>query len=254
MLLVAACTPWPVGAQPAPQVSFRLADRDPSSRTTLASGQPLYLRIAYESNVPVRFRAEAYSGGELVERGAAYNPAPPYPAGDGEGLAWISFREATTIDEIRLTAHDDRWKEIATASYSIDVSWSGARARPREPVSWARRLSDEQQQVMSTAATNASEEDDVLGGVVIAAMGLSIPAYLLLQAFMLLRFRHGWRMAAMVPLVGMIPLALYTLFGLLAGSNLWPLGLLFLTPLALGYLILLSVARFVIPHAARSSG
>jgi hypothetical protein len=50
----------------------------------------------------------------------------------------------------------------------------------------------------------------------------------------------------MAPLVLMVPLAAYTLFAVFAGSNLWPLMLLFLTPLAFSYLAgvtLLKVAR-----------
>jgi hypothetical protein len=67
-------------------------------------------------------------------------------------------------------------------------------------------------------------------------MGWSEPAYVALQVLLLRRLSGGWRRAAMVPLVWMVPAGCYTLFALLAGSNLWPLVLIFLSPLALLFL------------------
>ena len=233
------CGGYVGSAQAPPQVSFRVVETDPASRVTLDGREPVYLRIAYTSDVPVRFRAKGYSRGTLIEEGAAYNPAPVYPAGEGEALAWLSFDDAVEIDEIRITALDDRWREVGTEHLSKDVRWSGGMpGRGRQPAAWASRMSDAQQH-MSSSAQPAGDQDDCLGGLLIALMGWSIPAYLVLQGYMLLRFQNGWRTAAMMPLIAMIPLALYTLFGLFAGSNLWPLLALFLTPLALAYLLVL---------------
>ncbi|MDZ7669842.1 MAG: hypothetical protein U5Q16_10610 [Gammaproteobacteria bacterium] len=44
----------------------------------------------------------------------------------------------------------------------------------------------------------------------------------------------------------LVPLTGYTIFALLAGSNLWPLMLLFLTPLAFLYLAGVGLARLVV--------
>jgi hypothetical protein len=227
-----------LSAQSAPQV--RIVESDPSSRGTLDGRQALYLRITYTSDIPLRFRAKAYNQGALVERGAAYNPAPAYPAGQGEALAWLSFDDEARIDEVRVTALDEKWREIVTHRFAVDVRWNGvAPRRQREPAAWASRLSDAQQRMSSSATKDGDGGGGVLGGLLFSLMGLSIPLYLILQAFMLVRLRGGWRKAAMVPLVGMIPLVLFTLFGLLAGANLWPLMLLFLTPVAVCYLVVL---------------
>jgi hypothetical protein len=246
-----ACTALQVFAQPSPAISFRIVETDPSSRMTLGARQPFYLRIAYKSAVPVRFRAQGYSQGALTERGASYNPAPVYPAGDGEAVAWLAFGGEVRIDEIRVTAHDERWREVASEAFPTDVSWNAAAPRPsRLPAPWARELSDAQQ-VMTSTALPAPGDGGALGGLLISLMMGSIPAYLVVQAFMLLRYRGGWRKAAMVPLVGMVPLGLYTLVALLAGANLWPLMAIFLTPIALAYLVALWIVKLV---AGRLSG
>ena len=226
-------------AQPAPQVSFRVVETDPAARTTLDGRQALYLRIAYESDVPLRFRARAYTDGGSTELGAATNPMPAYPAGQGEALAWLAFDDAVHIDEIRVTAMDDQWREVGAERFATDMRWNGVMPRrQRRPAAWASRLNDAQQ-AMSSSAPQAADQGGIAGDLLMSLMGLSIPAYLILQAFTLLRFRGGWRKAAMVPLAGMVPLVLFTLFGFLVGANLWPLMLLFLTPIAFGYLIVL---------------
>ena len=117
-----ACTALQAFAQPSPVISFRIVETDPSSRMTLGARQPFYLRIAYKTDVPVRFRAQGYSQGALIERGASYNPAPVYPAGDGEAVAWLAFGGEVRIDEIRVTAHDERWREVAIEALPTDAS------------------------------------------------------------------------------------------------------------------------------------
>jgi hypothetical protein len=234
-------------AQPSPHLSFRIVETDPAARTTLGARQPFYLRIAYKSDVPVRFQTQGYSQGESVRSGAMYNPAPMYPVGEGEAVAWLAFQGDVRIDEIRVTAYDERFRAIATEAFPTDASWNGAPPRPsRLPAPWARKLSDQQQVMTSTALQSAGGGGgDGLVGVLISLMMGSIPAYLIVQAYMLLRYSGGWRRAAMVPLICTIPLALYTLFGLLDGANLWPLMAIFLTPIALAYLIALWIAKWV---------
>lgn len=50
-------------------------------------------------------------------------------------------------------------------------------------------------------------------------------------------------MMPLVPLVWMAPAGCYTLFALFAGSNLWPLVLIFLSPLALLFLLGLLLSK-----------
>lgn len=89
------------------------------------------------------------------------------------------------------------------------------------------------------------EEDSLWTKVLIDFMSISVPGYLVLQIFTLMRYRERWRKLAMLPLALMVPLIAYTLFALFASSNLWPLLLLFLTPFAFVYLIALMLIRYV---------
>jgi hypothetical protein len=158
-------------------------------------------------------------------------------------VVWVAYAAATRLDEIRITAYGADWKPVATLSYSIAAQWSGPGGRQR--AAWAAALSDRQQAMTSQSAA-ASQGDDVgYIGPLMAFAGLSIPGYLILQIVLLFRYSGRWRLAAALPLVGMIPLLLYTLAALAAGSNLWPLMLLFLTPLAFLYLLAVIVLKQV---------
>ena len=140
-------------------MGLRVAGTDPGFSGEIAVGGTLYIKIAYTSDRPVRFRAEGFALGKNVRAGAMYNPAPPYPAGSGEALAWIAYRGETSLDEIRITASDSAWKPLATISEATALSWSKA-ARPARVASWAMQLSDAQQTAAVEQMRAASEEDE----------------------------------------------------------------------------------------------
>lgn len=54
-----------------------------------------------------------------------------------------------------------------------------------------------------------------------------VPAYFVIQPMALLRWRGGWRKAALVPLLVTVPGLLFSLYALSQDSNLWPLALIF---------------------------
>ena len=230
------------GADP----EVRVTAADPPRGGRFAARDTVYLKLTYRSAVPLRFRAEGYLGEAKVVRGAMYNPAPPYPAGEHDALAWIAFREPARIDELRITVSGADWKPLRTLSYPIAAEWVSG-GSPRARAAWAAQLSDAQQ-AMATAAMAAhsgQDEPDGLFSFLITFAAVSIPGYLLLQIYMLVRYSGGWRIAAGVPLLVMVPIGLYTLAALVMGSNLWPLMLLFLSPPAFLYLIGLLILRLL---------
>jgi hypothetical protein len=83
--------------------------------------------------------------------------------------------------------------------------------------------------------------DQFLGLFVMAA----VPGYFVLQPLALMRYRRGWRKAAMVPLVGGIPTILWSVFALSQESTLWPLTFLLFAPVGTLYLIALITAHWV---------
>lgn len=250
LTLLALLAAGPLTAAEEPTIRIRVSAADPSSGGRLALRDTLYLRISYDSPVPLRFRGTGYIGETAVTEGAAYNPAPIYPAGAHEALVWISYFGPARIDEVRIGAKDAAWKPLRSLSYPVAAEWAAGAPR-HERAAWAAELSD-RQQAMTSSAMTMTDDSDGLGPLLMALAAASIPAYACLQLFMMLRYSGGWRIAAGLPLVGMIPLALYTLAALLMGSNLWPLMLLFLTPPAFLYLVGLLIVRLLARSLAPS--
>jgi hypothetical protein len=239
---VVAAAPLAVSAQE--KLVFSAVDSDPSFSATLGSGSPLYIKIAYRSERPVRFRAEGYHGDQKVEDGAMYNPAPIYAAGSGEALVWIAYRKPTALDAILVTAVDDNWKRLSTISVPVKMTWSAEAARGALRTSWATRMSAAQQEAAMTPSKNevSSPVFDFLG----LAIMLCVPGYFVLQAALPLRFRGAWRKASLVPLVGAIPALLHAMTALAAGSNIWPIVFILFSLLACLYLIGLLALKFVL--------
>ncbi len=82
---------------------------------------------------------------------------------------------------------------------------------------------------------------EMLVGLTVMMM---VPAYFVLQAKMLARYRGGWRWAAGLPLLVMIPAVGVSLVGLSAGSNLWPLAAILAAPLCCLVLVIVGGVRW----------
>lgn len=227
-------------------IELRIAQSHPAFASRLAPGEPLYVRLTYKSGKPAAFWIRAYAEGKEITDSAAYNVRPRYPAGEREALVWLSFREPTKIDEIRVFAAIDGWKPAATISTGVALAW-GEGETPRPRPAWVERLNSEQQDMVRRRIDEdaGSAEDDWLGEVIINLGWISVLGYLVLQVWLLSHWSGGWRVAALVPLVATVPLFGYTLFALGAGSNLWPLALLLLMPFAFLYLLALAGVRWV---------
>jgi hypothetical protein len=230
---------------PAPAPTLRVTAADPGGIARLGLGDALYLRVSYKSAVPLRLQAEGFFDGKARTKGESYNPAPVSAAGTRESLVWVAYRGTAQIDTVRITAYGANWKPIATLSYPVTAEWrdgltSGKRA------AWVSMMKAEQQAMVASALTpDRDNTDDSGAGFLISLALFSIPAYIALQIVLLIRYSGRWRIAAALPLIGMVPLLLYTVLALIMGSNLWPLMAIFLTPFALLYLVaVLGLRRF----------
>jgi hypothetical protein len=87
------------------------------------------------------------------------------------------------------------------------------------------------------------------GGLIITVGFLSAVAYVPLQIYSGLKWRGGWRIAALLPLFLMVPVFVITGISLAEESNLWPIIMIFASPFGTAYLIILFIIRlFVTPY------
>jgi hypothetical protein len=231
------------GVMAAASPTIELVASDPSSGGTLRVVEPLYVQIRYSSDTPVRFQARGYRHGKEITEGERMNPAPVYPAGTGEAIAWVAYAGAEHVDEVRVIVSDSSWHELAQMTMPIDVAWSEDLPATRDREAWATELNAAQQRMTSAAMNASSEHAGPLWSFLPVLLFASFPGYIWLQVRTWRRWTGGWRIASRLVLGLMVPVLAYTLFALAMGSNLWPLVLIFTMPIAFAYLAALVTAR-----------
>lgn len=220
--------------------SVAITASHPDTGSVLAPGQPLYLRISYESPRPLHFQARAPAADSRL---LITNPSPLYPVGRGEALVWVAFRGEQFVDELVLEVTDENRQLLQQLRVPVRTHWSASVSDPAPALPrWAVELNRLQQERVQASFREGS---DTGGDGWIQLMALSLPLYLLLQLIVWRRWHGGWRRAGLAPLWVAVPLFAYTLFALLAGSGLWPVMLLFSGPLLFCYLFTLFLARQV---------
>lgn len=220
--------------------TLEVLEADPPAGAVLPFNGSQSLKIAYTAAEPIRIQAEGYFQGVAVKD--ISNPSPVYPAGEGEGIVWISYRTAQQIDEIKVTASDARWKALTTVSIPHVASWHpGAASLPADP--WVSKLNAIQQTMIRDSVSQSHSSDSVLWTLLPAILFLSVPGYLVLQIVSLKL--DGWKSLSCLPLLAMIPLLAYTVYAYAMQSNLWPLLLIFASPVALIYLLALRLVKAV---------
>lgn len=100
-------------------------------------------------------------------------------------------------------------------------------------------LQARQQQLVDKTITAARKRHAAGGWWIGPLLVVATPGYLLLQVLLARWWRGRWRVAALLPLLVMVPAYVFCIIALLAGSNLWPLVVLFLSPVAFAWLLVL---------------
>jgi hypothetical protein len=254
LLLLLAGIFSPLAAEPkAGGTTCRIVATDPGPGATIANGDKLYLRIDYQSRVPVRFQIEAFRQ-ELRQKDAITSSTPPYDAGQGEALAWISFSSPIRVDELRVTAFDMEWQELHHETIQMVVTWEEVEVvAERSLAEWVGPMMKHHRQVFDQAYDPQPQKPDTLFDLFFLFSFMAIPVYLMMQVQMLIRYRDGWRKYAIAPLLPIVPLCLYSLFGLGMQSAYWIIFLFRFFPVALGYLAIVWVVKWYVDrrqHAA----
>lgn len=238
MLLVA-----PVAAMAAVPAIDVLAVH-PAFGSTLPRDTAVYVHLRYRSETPLRVQMKGFRNGTEIRDGARWNPSPAYPAGSGEAIAWIAHSEPVRIDELHIEISDADWRTLLILKQPAGFAWSSQPGEMASRPEWVRRLGDAQQQ--ATAASPADGDDDAFGLLLGLITGLGIPGYFVLQFLFGMRWSGGWRLAALVPLLVMVPATIHASLALAAGSNLWPILVIFTAPLGFLYLCILAATRFLL--------
>jgi hypothetical protein len=210
---------------------------DPASAIDLPYKTDLYARVHYRADHPVRVQAVGMRDGTEVP--GAVNPSPAWDAGEDDVRAWIGFRAPASIDRMRVTLYDEDWKPLQHVDVPMALSWR-ADAPAHERAAWVQPLNDEQQsRVNEDSVQNVSY--GAMASVIVDLVLMSLPAYVLVQVLLIVMWRGRWRRRAMLPLVVMAGTLAVSILALLAGSNLWPIWMILLAPLALLYLVVLAL-------------
>jgi hypothetical protein len=227
-----------------PAVELRVIEQHPAAGTDLAVGDGLHVRLGYKSDRPVRFQMRGLAQGKNVTAGAMYNVAPPYPAGEGEAIVWLAYRQPGAIEEIAIEAMGADWKPLATLKFAATIGWSPGMPKRQMP-EWASRM-HQAQQAMASRQMEQHGRSNGASDLLLLLLPLATLAYFVLQPLTVWLLDRRWRVAALVPLVATVPLVLHAAMAFAAGANLWPILLLFTLPLATLYLLLLSGARLLV--------
>lgn len=231
-------------AQSADNVLVSLASLDPEIESTLGYDDILYVKIRYESDIPLRFQAIAMREGVPLDVGAVKNPAALHAPGSGEALAWVGYTNPTHIDSVRVTVMNEEWRELYQLTKEVNLTWQHvANAEPRKTAEWVNSLIKSERRKQDYVYDAAPQKYGFFYDILFFLTMASIPAYILLQLHMLWHYEYRWRELAFIPLFPYLILAFYFIVGLDIETSLQITFLFRYTPLALLYLVALWVAK-----------
>lgn len=231
-----------VFSRPAPNVTIELRELDPAGATVLPPYTPVYGRIAYHTDGPVRLALRPYRNGRSVEHGVYYSGSPSYPGPTGEAVAWFAFDSPQAIDEIRAIANDAVGTEFASATATRRIAWSNGVTKP--PVAaWVAPL-QARAEALGKSQTPVAQSD-LASSFITQLMIACVPLSVILQVLALRKLAGRAQRLARFSALAMGALWLFVIVTAVAGSNLSPIWLLFVSPFFVLFLSMLLVARLV---------
>jgi hypothetical protein len=246
--ILSLCVPSSVARADA--VEVKIGRISPSLHARLGRDDSVDIEVAYRSDRPLRIQARAYLDGVSADVGQKMNASPLYPAGSGVAHAWVAYYKTAEVDEIRVTVYDDGWREISVHSLPGYLRWDEASPASRDKPAWVRQLREQLSNRIAEQMRVGDVGDYAFIGIFIGlALMAAFPGYLALQYLTLRGFSGAWRMLAALPALLMVPVVAFTVTALMAGSNLWPIVLIFTAPVAFAYLAALYGLRWLIRPA-----
>ena len=233
-----------VSAQTVDAVKVDIIAIDPADSAIIGYEDKLYVKVRYETEVPLRFQAIATLEGRPLEVGAIKNPGGLHAPGSGEALAWVMYLNPTHVDGVRIIVMDPAWQPLRQLSHEADVRWRDvASAEPREPAAWVPPMLKAERRKTDYMYDPAPRKYGTLFDIFFFLNLAAIPAYILLQLHMLWRYRYRWRELAVIPLFAYVIVGFYILVGLDIDTSIMVTFLFRYTPCALLWLVLLWLAK-----------
>lgn len=201
-----------VSARTPEGVQVEITAMDPAYKTTLQTEDKLYLKVNYESDIPLRFQALAMRDGCVLEVGAIKNRALLHAQGKGEALAWVMYLNETHVDAVRLKVFDEKWQEVLQLNRAADVTWNtAAQSKSRPLADWIGPLERSEKRLTDFFYDPSPRRFGALYDIFFYLNLAAIPVYVLLQLHMLCRYRYRWRELSMIPLFPYLIVGFYAL-------------------------------------------
>lgn len=241
-----------------PGVRARVVATDPESRggavggaVVLGRSEQFFVKIAYESDRPVRIWARPFFRG--TEVGTMSNASIPHE-GKGEALGWFSFIDPGEVDEIRILVGGASGRGEEVSRYRVRITGSNNPAATRSRAAWVDALLKAEKEFHHSEAARRRAEPEspssqfwfsglMLGVLALMAGGVFAPFW---YAW---KWRGGWRVAAAIPAAVMVFIvARIVVDGVRdpTSHNLWPLEILLWAVASLGVLGVLKLARRIV--------
>lgn len=202
-------------AQSNDDVLVEIAAVDPAGKATLGIEEKLFVKVNYESGIPLRFQALAMRNGSALEFGAIKNAGLLHPSGKGEALAWVMYLNTTHVDGVRLTVFNEQWQQLYQLTERVDVTWQEGANNPTRPqAEWVKPLTRAEKRLTDFFYDPAPRQFEAVYEIFFYVNLAAIPVYILLQLHMLYRYRYRWRELAMIPLLPYLIVGFYVLVGL----------------------------------------
>ena len=253
--LIAGCFVSFVSPPARGEVALQLLATDPPSPAILGKWDKFYVRVSYTTDRRIFVRAHAFFAGKSVP--GMSSGAMPNDAGSGETFYWIAFTDARKVDSIVVTAEDGGGRTIfSKITLPMDLTWTGeSSSTPQTRADWAERMqADQNRRVEAQSQAYADRRPSFTEDLVFFAAAWSVPGYFAMQVWLLWRLKGAWRIAVSIPLVPMFGVLVYTVLAAAAGSNLFPIVLLFTAPLAFLYLVAILLLKQLRPKPAGQPG
>jgi len=230
----------------------------PSSPAGLHKNDRLYLRIHYQTNVQMWIRPVYSSGGARIKKGLTSGQWLLDP-GEGDALAWVTFREAASIDSIHVSASASGRDGFASQDVAVDFRWDAQPSSGETQAPWvgpllAAERAHQQQEFADMERRLGSGSGGIgavsigLGLVMVVVAGVALFAGFAWPVWGIVRWRGGWRIAAAVPAAALGFWTIKDVFDIVSdrtSHNLLPFEFIIGGFLILPYMLVVTIVRRV---------